>query len=58
MNTRQLCSLQESNEKSSKSLDVIQIVLAGSLTFDVIDRVTGEWTVINTDWSVCCAATR
>ena len=50
INTGNLCSLQEANERASKSLEIMQVVLAGSLTFDMLDRVTGEWTVVNMDW--------
>ena len=50
VNTGNLCSLQEANERASKSLEIMQVVLAGSLTFDILDRITGEWTVVNMDW--------
>jgi hypothetical protein len=50
-NTRQLCTLQEHNEKSSINLHIMQMVLAGILAFDIMDRITGEWTIVNTEWA-------
>ena len=49
-NTKNLCALQEANERASSTLEVMQVVLAGSLAFDILDRLTGEWTVVNTTW--------
>lgn len=48
--TRQLCDLQVHNEKSSKSLEIIQLVLAGTLAYNTLDRLTGQWSVVNTPW--------
>lgn len=50
VNTRQLCSLSEANEKTSTTLEIMQVVLAGSLAFDILDRITGDWSVMNTEW--------
>ena len=50
INTKNLCSLQFHNEKTSKSLEIIQAILAGTLAFDTIDRLTGQWSVVNTPW--------
>merc|ERR1711988_231079 len=50
LNTRRLCELHEANEKTAISLNLLQVVFAGVLGFDVLDRLTGEWSVINTDW--------
>jgi len=49
-NTRNLCQLQEANDRAASSLEIMQVVLAGSLSFDILDRITGDWTVINTEW--------
>jgi len=51
VNTQQLCQLQEYSEKSSINLHIMQMVLAGILAFDIMDRITGEWTVVNTEWA-------
>ena len=50
INTRTLCTLQEANERASASLEIMQVVLAAGLAFDILDRLTGEWTVVNTEW--------
>jgi len=49
-NTRNLCTLHDSNERMSSSLEIMQVVLSGSLAFDILDRITGDWTVVNTEW--------
>lgn len=28
-----------------------QVILAGSLAFDILDRLTGDWTVVKQDWA-------
>ena len=45
-----LILLQEANAQASQSLELVTVILSGSLAFDVMDRVTGEWTVVNTLW--------
>ncbi len=50
LNTRQLCSLHEANERTARTLEIMQIVLGGMLAFDILDRITGSWSVVNTDW--------
>jgi len=49
-NTRNLESLFRSNESASSSLQIMQLVLGGTLAFSMMDRVTGEWTVMDTSW--------
>lgn len=39
------------NERQSTSLDVMQVIFAGSLAFDILDRLTGEWSVVHTSWA-------
>jgi hypothetical protein len=29
----------------------MQVILAGSLAFDILDRLTGDWTVVKQDWA-------
>ena len=29
----------------------VQVILAGSLAFDILDRLTGDWTVVKQDWA-------
>jgi hypothetical protein len=50
LQTRSLCELQEINERTAATLLLIQVLLAGLLAFALLDRVTGDWTVVNTDW--------
>lgn len=50
INTRNLCELQEANERASASLEIMQVILSATLAFELLDRLTGEWTVVNTEW--------
>ncbi|TMW62516.1 hypothetical protein Poli38472_005134 [Pythium oligandrum] len=50
MQTRALCELQEVNERTAATLLLIQVMLAGLLAFSLLDRVTGYWTLTETDW--------
>jgi hypothetical protein len=50
LNTRQLCTLHEANERTATTLEIMQIVLGGMLSFDILDRITGDWSVVNTVW--------
>lgn len=49
-NTRLMCALQESNRHAATALHIMQVVLAGGLAFDVLDRFTGGWTVMDAAW--------
>ena len=37
--------------RESINLHIMQMVLAGILAFDIMDRITGEWTIVNTEWA-------
>mmetsp|Transcript_112660 Transcript_112660/g.313203 ORF Transcript_112660/g.313203 Transcript_112660/m.313203 type:complete len:308 (-) Transcript_112660:273-1196(-) len=50
VNTRNLCALQEANERATSTLEMMQVVLAGGLAFDILDRLTGQWTVMGEAW--------
>lgn len=50
MHTRALCELQEINERTATTLLILQVLLCGSLAFQILDRVTGSWSVVDTDW--------
>jgi WD repeat-containing protein 35 len=50
-NTRNMCELQEHNSNAAHSLQILQVMFAGMLAFDFLDRITGDWTVINRDWA-------
>lgn len=49
-NTKQLCALQASNGDAARSLKILQTIFAGMIAFDFLDRITGEWTVLDTEW--------
>ena len=49
-NTSSLEAVFRANERTSASLEVMQVVLAGSLAFQILDRLTGGWSVLQTDW--------
>ena len=49
-NTRQLIVLNETNQRSAATLRMLLLVLAGSLAFEILDRITGQWTVMDQDW--------
>lgn len=42
--------INASNKEAAHSLQIFRIVLAGMISFDVLDRLTGEWTVVDTTW--------
>ena len=46
-NTKYLVDASAANERSSASLEVMQVVLAGSFAFDILDRISGG--TLNTD---------
>eukprot|EP00587_Corethron_hystrix_P000039 CAMPEP_0113309168 /NCGR_PEP_ID=MMETSP0010_2-20120614/7320_1 /TAXON_ID=216773 ORGANISM="Corethron hystrix, Strain 308" /NCGR_SAMPLE_ID=MMETSP0010_2 /ASSEMBLY_ACC=CAM_ASM_000155 /LENGTH=865 /DNA_ID=CAMNT_0000164367 /DNA_START=1679 /DNA_END=4276 /DNA_ORIENTATION=- /assembly_acc=CAM_ASM_000155 len=49
-NTSRLCQLQESSVRSSHSLQIMQFFFSGILAFQILDRVTGDWSVVDTLW--------
>ena len=38
-------------ERSGQSLEMMQVLLSGTLAFEILDRLTGEWSVLETDWA-------
>ena len=42
-NTKRMCLLNETNERTAQALEIMQVVLAGSLAFAFCDRLTGQW---------------
>jgi hypothetical protein len=50
-NTKNLEQVFRANERASSSLEILQIILSGTLAFEFLDRLTGGWSVVeNTDW--------
>ena len=50
LNTQRLCQLADSNERTAGSLNILQIIIAGIFAFEVLDRLTGQWSVANASW--------
>eukprot|EP00004_Rigifila_ramosa_P001937 TRINITY_DN11949_c0_g1_i1.p1 TRINITY_DN11949_c0_g1~~TRINITY_DN11949_c0_g1_i1.p1 ORF type:complete len:646 (-),score=157.07 TRINITY_DN11949_c0_g1_i1:101-1819(-) len=50
-NTKNLEDVFRSNERASSSLEVMQVILSGTLAFDILDRLVGEWSVADTEWA-------
>lgn len=50
VNTRQLVEMNGTGEKAASTLRVLMYIFAGILAFDVLDRLTGGWTVMDTEW--------
>ncbi|KAF1792364.1 Tetratricopeptide-like helical domain [Phytophthora cactorum] len=42
--------LQEINERSASTLLIMKMMLSGLLAFNILDRITGDWTVADQDW--------
>ena len=49
-NHNALASIKECQEESVCTLKVFQVIICGFISFSVLDRVTGNWTVIDTEW--------
>jgi len=45
-----LCLLQKANKESSYSLQILQILFSGMFAFQFLDRITGDWTVLDSSW--------
>mmetsp|Transcript_2460 Transcript_2460/g.3417 ORF Transcript_2460/g.3417 Transcript_2460/m.3417 type:complete len:855 (+) Transcript_2460:11-2575(+) len=51
LNTKRMCSLQESNERAAGSLVILQTIFGGILAFQILDRITGNsWSVSTSAW--------
>lgn len=51
LNTKQMCTLQDANERSAQSLVILQTIFGGLLAFQILDRLTGNnWSVSNSSW--------
>mmetsp|Transcript_14391 Transcript_14391/g.18856 ORF Transcript_14391/g.18856 Transcript_14391/m.18856 type:complete len:851 (+) Transcript_14391:129-2681(+) len=49
-NTKNLIALQEMNQKATFTLEMMLFLIAGTLAFDFLDRITGDWSVTTMDW--------
>mmetsp|Transcript_30863 Transcript_30863/g.100476 ORF Transcript_30863/g.100476 Transcript_30863/m.100476 type:complete len:994 (+) Transcript_30863:2-2983(+) len=50
-NSNDMLQQLKNAERQSTSLDVMQVIFAGSLAFEILDRMTGEWSVVHTAWA-------
>lgn len=50
LNTKKLIDLNEANEKAAISLWLLIVIFAANLAFSILDRLTGDWTVVNSEW--------
>merc|ERR1740130_627949 len=48
-NTKQMCDLSCNVVKQYETLEIMQVILGGVLAFDIMERITGEWSVVNTE---------
>lgn len=48
--SKQLGTLQASSGDTVRSLRILQTIFAGVIAFEVLDRLTGEWTVMDAKW--------
>lgn len=49
-NTKSLCALQISNSDTVHALQILQVIFTGMVSFNFLDRITGDWSVIDTIW--------
>ena len=49
-NTRNLESLFRANESSANSLQLMQLIIGGSLAFSVMYRLVGNWNLLDASW--------
>jgi len=49
-NTKSMEQMFKSAQKGGAALEVMNVILAGTITFQVLQRVTGEWTILNEWW--------
>jgi len=49
-NHRQITGLHEAGSLFGKALNVTMGLLAGALSFQLMDRLTGQWSVLETSW--------
>ena len=49
-NGRALEAIKKSHEETITALSVFKVILSGMITFNLLDRITGDWTVMDTTW--------
>lgn len=51
-NTKQISHVVQANAEQAVCLGSVQVILAGSLAFAILDRFTGTWSVVNREWAM------
>jgi len=51
-NTKQISNVVQANAEQSVCLGAVQAILAGTLAFNIMDRFTGTWSVVNREWAM------
>jgi WD repeat-containing protein 35 len=49
-NLENIHSMQIKSNEAVHSLQILQIIFAGMIAFEFLDRITGDWTVMDTVW--------
>lgn len=49
-NTKNLEDMFRSNERTSSSLEIMNVIMSGSLAFELLDQFIGGWSALDTDW--------
>eukprot|EP00620_Florenciella_sp_RCC1587_P012238 CAMPEP_0182571866 /NCGR_PEP_ID=MMETSP1324-20130603/15309_1 /TAXON_ID=236786 /ORGANISM="Florenciella sp., Strain RCC1587" /LENGTH=934 /DNA_ID=CAMNT_0024786619 /DNA_START=69 /DNA_END=2873 /DNA_ORIENTATION=+ len=50
INTKKLIELDDSSRRTAMALWMLICVFAAELAFNFLDRITGDWTVVNQSW--------
>lgn len=49
-NNKSLETIVLSNKQTSHSTQIFRIFFSAIIAFDILDRITGDWTVLDTEW--------
>lgn len=49
-NTKNLEDMFRSNERTSSSLEIMNVIMSGTLAFELLDQCIGGWSALDTDW--------
>jgi WD repeat-containing protein 35 len=50
-NTKLMCELQSANHRAADALQAMQVSMGGLLAFAFLDRLTGQWSVMDAAWA-------
>ncbi|CAE7263685.1 unnamed protein product, partial [Symbiodinium sp. KB8] len=49
-NTRSLVRMHETHNRVASLLEIVGLLLSGLIAFAILDRITGSWSVMDTQW--------